>query len=361
MKKRIISVSFAVLLVFLCCVPAFADQLIADTKGVDVLYNNKLYNDIGVPYFTFSNYSASLGNSVKLNKPFNLDNRDYPPAMTSPYIYATFINNLDLSGLNGVYTGKYYSFGGAESGGRITFSFTFQGQNDNFLKPELVKIEASTLKIFDGEVTTGRTYRYPYPSQTDFTVSSKQSAGSSVSYDYTYTVSFNPDIIGFNFDRIKFQFAFPSGGDYHYTPILRAVSINYISENEYQNSLEKEKDEANTSGNDNVDKLIGGLGDVDDKSLLNAFGDLVSVMSYDGTEAKWMLPAIYLPQIDGVMDRTELMDEKEINLCAFVDKIPESILKLIQYTADIALVVFCCKELYGFIQYLLTLKGGGTE
>ncbi len=125
--------------------------------------------------------------------------------------------------------------------------------------------------------------------------------------------------------------------------------------------LEQEKDIAENTGQESIDDVTGVI---EDKSegFISALGQLVSAMSYDGTMCAWTFPALKLPAIEGVMPEYVLSEEKPIDFEIWVEKIPANILLLVRSLCTIALIVFCFKELYSTISYVLTLKGGsGNE
>lgn len=125
-----------------------------------------------------------------------------------------------------------------------------------------------------------------------------------------------------------------------------------------QNQLQQnEKDEALQSGEGSVDGVSGAI---EDKSegFIAALGNLIQTMSYTGTECAWSFPSIKLPAIEGVMPEYTLTEEKPIDFEFWVEKVPSQILLLIRSLLTIALIVYCFKELYSTISYVLTLKGG---
>ena len=127
-----------------------------------------------------------------------------------------------------------------------------------------------------------------------------------------------------------------------------------------QNSLaEQEKNETQQSGNNAVE----GTENIPDKSqgFISALGGLVTSLSYNGTECAWKFPKITIPAIPNVMSETVLTDEKDIDFAYWVNKIPSNILTLVRNLFTIAIVVYCFKELYDTISYVLTLKGGNAD
>lgn len=126
--------------------------------------------------------------------------------------------------------------------------------------------------------------------------------------------------------------------------------FNYLNE-----SKEKEKQEAQTQGNSSTSQ---GMNAIDDKGagFTDSLGGLVSSMSYTGTECAWNFPEIKLPAISGVMDEVVLMESQPIDFSQWVGAIPSSILTVVQSLLTIGLIVYCFKELYSTIAYVLTLR-----
>lgn len=132
-----------------------------------------------------------------------------------------------------------------------------------------------------------------------------------------------------------------------------------IIENQQQ-MQENEKNEAETQGQGSVDEIGSAI---EDKSagFISAIGSLVNSMSYNGTACAWSFPALKLPAIEGVMPEYQLTQEQPIDFEFWVNKIPSDILLLVRSLLTIALIVYCFKELYSTISYVLTLKGGGNS
>lgn len=123
---------------------------------------------------------------------------------------------------------------------------------------------------------------------------------------------------------------------------------------------EKEKQEANDTGNSAASDVSGAI-PADISSVTAGIQSFVQSMAYDGVSAKWTFPALYLPAIPGLMERVELTTEQDIDFGVWVQRIPSGVLEIVQIVSTIALVLFCFKELYGMINYFLTLKGGGSD
>lgn len=99
-----------------------------------------------------------------------------------------------------------------------------------------------------------------------------------------------------------------------------------------------------------------------DEGFANSLKSFVGSMSYNGTEAILPIPKSSIPAIDGVMDEVVLIPEQGFDLSAVITQyIPANLLQLLQHLFTIALVLYCVYELYGLIQYVLTLKKGGKD
>lgn len=119
---------------------------------------------------------------------------------------------------------------------------------------------------------------------------------------------------------------------------------------------EQEKQEAQQGANDAFQGIINVVPD-HSADLGAAFSGLASSMSYTGTTAKLAVPAVHMPGIDGLYDGFVLMQPQEIDFEVYFDMLPDQLLLLVQSLLTAALIIFCCKELYDTIQYVMTLKG----
>lgn len=126
---------------------------------------------------------------------------------------------------------------------------------------------------------------------------------------------------------------------------------------EIAGAADKEKNEASSSGDDNVGALAGAIPDKSE-GFLTAMGNLVSAMSYDGVDAKLTVPAIVMPTIPGVMDSYRLTEGWVIDFGEWFEKFPADIMEVVRVVLTLGLVVYCFKELYDTIAYALTLRGG---
>lgn len=118
---------------------------------------------------------------------------------------------------------------------------------------------------------------------------------------------------------------------------------------------EQEKQEASSGGQGAADQLTQAIPDYS-QEFSAGIKDLVDAMSYEGIDAKFIFPSISLPAIPGVMKSYKLSDELEVDLGAWVLKLPDKILSLVQTLGTLALVVYCFKELYSLVSYAMTLN-----
>lgn len=131
--------------------------------------------------------------------------------------------------------------------------------------------------------------------------------------------------------------------------------FNWLNESKEEEKQEITNQGGNSvsQGSDAIENGGAGFGD--------SLGGLVGSMNYTGTECSWTFPRVTLPAINGVMDETVLIEEQPINFGMWIDAIPPQILLLIRSVLTGALIIYCFKELYGTISYVLTLKGGGVN
>lgn len=129
---------------------------------------------------------------------------------------------------------------------------------------------------------------------------------------------------------------------------------------------EQEKQEAKDEGNGNVNALTGLIPDYSG-GFLDAMGSLFSAISYEGTDAALTFPKLYIPAIPGVFDEIELTSQPYVlRLDEWINKLPSTVLSLLRIMGTISLILYCFYELYGAVQYVLTLRGkvstdGGGE
>ena len=131
--------------------------------------------------------------------------------------------------------------------------------------------------------------------------------------------------------------------------------FNYLNQSE-----ERQKNQAQVQGNDSISQ---GTTSIDDRGggFSDSLGGLISPMSYNGTECAWEFPTIKLPAIPGVMGEVVLIEKQPIDFSKWVNAIPSGILLVVQSLLTIGLIVYCFKELYDTISYVLTLRGSSDE
>lgn len=138
-------------------------------------------------------------------------------------------------------------------------------------------------------------------------------------------------------------------------------SIETAVDNANKKAEEREKNEAQNSGNSATEQSKNAIPSVD-SGFSNSLKTFVASLSYNGTEAILPIPETSIPALDGVIDKIVLIPEQGFDLSSVITQyIPANLLTLLQHLLDIALVLFCVYELYGLIQYVLTLKKGGKE
>lgn len=138
-------------------------------------------------------------------------------------------------------------------------------------------------------------------------------------------------------------------------------SVETAVDNANKKAEEREKQEAQTSGDKATSDTTSAMPSVD-SGFSNSLKTFVASLSYNGTEAILPIPETSIPSINGIMDKVVLIPEQGFDLSATITQyIPANLLTLLQHFLDIALVLFCVYELYGLIQYVLTLKKGGKE
>lgn len=129
---------------------------------------------------------------------------------------------------------------------------------------------------------------------------------------------------------------------------------------EMQGVIDKEKDEATSSGNKYVDQILSALPDPS-TDVLAAMKRLTDATAYTGTDATLPIPAIVLPAVEGLFPETVIWGGTEFDFGDSIAMLPSSLLTLVQSLFTIAIVLYCVYELKGIVSYCLTLresKGG---
>lgn len=129
---------------------------------------------------------------------------------------------------------------------------------------------------------------------------------------------------------------------------------NFLTEKD-----EKDKEVATQQGTSSTSQGMEAIENKGD-GFKSSLGGLVSKMNYSGTDCSWQFPEVRLPQIDGVMDSKVLIRSQVIDFGQWINAIPSGILLLVQSLLTVALIVYCFKEFYGTIEYVLTMRKGGV-
>lgn len=120
------------------------------------------------------------------------------------------------------------------------------------------------------------------------------------------------------------------------------------------------EENAGNKGNGAVDSVMDAI-NLNTSIYTGALSSLVQAVSYAGTDAVLPIPAIKLPALGANGVELELMPARTYDFAEAFAMAPSQILLLVRSLATAALVWFAVKEVVGFIQYFLTLRGGETS
>lgn len=134
------------------------------------------------------------------------------------------------------------------------------------------------------------------------------------------------------------------------------VSCSSIS---YEGNTDTEAN-ANNKGGGAVDTVMEAI-NLNVDVYGGALNSLVSAVSYSGTDAVLPIPAIKIPAFDVTGGEIELLSAQSYDFSEAINMVPASIMLLVRSLLTAALIWFSVKELVGFIQYFLTLRGGGVD
>lgn len=112
--------------------------------------------------------------------------------------------------------------------------------------------------------------------------------------------------------------------------------------------MDKEKTEAESQGNASAEELIEIIPD-DSQGFIDAFGSLVSALSYTGTSAKISMQPVSIPAVSSLFPEIQLLDKQEIDFEYYFSMIPAEVLTIIQALFDAAVVLYCMKEFLGLL------------
>lgn len=144
---------------------------------------------------------------------------------------------------------------------------------------------------------------------------------------------------------------------YNFECIISSINLGLFDE---EAAEEEAGNEAVTGGQDSVGSAVNDSA----AGVTNGFGSFIQSMSTTDTACSWTFPKVSIPAIAGVIDEIELIEEQPIDFSSVFNFIPSDIMTIIQALTTVVLIIFCIKELYGTISYVLTLnsKGGnGSE
>ena len=132
-------------------------------------------------------------------------------------------------------------------------------------------------------------------------------------------------------------------------------------DNANKKAEEREKNETQAAGDKSTSDTESALPSVNE-GFGTSLKSFVQSMSYNGTEALLPIPRLYIPAMSNVTDEITLMNEQNYDMSAAINQyLTDTLLQLIRHLFTIALILYCVYELYGLIQYVLTLRKGGKE
>lgn len=138
--------------------------------------------------------------------------------------------------------------------------------------------------------------------------------------------------------------------------VYLGVSCGSIS---YEGNPDTEAN-ANNKGGGAVDTVMEAI-NLNVDVYGGALNSLVSAVSYSGTDAVLPIPAIKIPAFDVTGGEIELLSAQSYDFSEAINMVPASIMLLVRSLLTAALIWFSVKELVGYIQYFLTLRGGGVD
>ena len=126
-----------------------------------------------------------------------------------------------------------------------------------------------------------------------------------------------------------------------------------------KDQYELEKQEAQKSGDESVDGALSAMPN-DSDGIISSFDNLLSCMLHTNTNCNITFPELKTPAICGIPSYT-VSKKVMFGIDQIPQYIPNSILYLVRALLTIALILYCYKELYSTIQYIVSLKKGGTD
>lgn len=169
-------------------------------------------------------------------------------------------------------------------------------------------------------------------------------------------------------DRTPFTFVYGSDNTIN-DRMIEIISILQNSQSSTETAVdnankkaeEREKNETQAAGDKSTSDTETALPSVNE-GFGTSLKSFVQSMSYNGTEALLPIPRLYIPSMSNVTDEITLMNEQNYDMSAAINQyLPDTLLQLIRHLFTISLILYCVYELYGLIQYVLTLRKGGKE
>lgn len=146
---------------------------------------------------------------------------------------------------------------------------------------------------------------------------------------------------------------------------VSSVQVNEIiaalqrsSQDQQENGLDAEQDRSQTAADNSVSQGNSAIPD-DSAAVTDGLSSFVQGLSYNGTACSWTMPRVYIPAIAGVMGETTLISEQPIDFTGWLNALPSGVVTVMRAICSVALILYGFKELYGMIEYVLTLRGRG--
>lgn len=124
---------------------------------------------------------------------------------------------------------------------------------------------------------------------------------------------------------------------------------------QFKDVIQEEQDKAEVGGNSSVGELESVIPD-HSAGFMEALQGFAECMSYTGTDAKLKIPGITMPEIAGLIPKYEIMEGTTLDFGVYIGYLPDGLLLLVQSLLTIALIIYCFKELYDTVAYVLTLR-----
>lgn len=125
----------------------------------------------------------------------------------------------------------------------------------------------------------------------------------------------------------------------------------------FESERDSEKNADISDGNGNIDSATSAMPN-HSEGLADSFGFLVSAMSHTSTDCELIFPAITIPAIPGLWSELHVTNATSFNFSQALEIMPDVLITLVRILFDIALILFCFKELYKTINEVVTNTGG---